>query len=172
MAKPIKKIPSKSVIDSQLVIRPLTGEIFKIRKDGGLKPAGNIDSQGHMQIKIDGSLYMVHRVIYFYHYGYCPDILDHIDRDKCNNSISNLRPATPTQNCQNSTIRKTSKSGVLGVTWYARYSKWRARITVNKRPLLIGYFDLKEDAAKARVKAEVKYFGEFSPSLGVTNGDN
>lgn len=171
MARPLKKIPSKEVLDSMLVINPLTGDIFKKCKDGEIRPTGSIDTQGHKQVNIGGSLFMAHRIIYFYHYGYCPDILDHIDRNKCNNSISNLRPATPTQNCQNSTLRKSSKSGVLGVTWYARYSKWRARITVNKRALLIGYFDSKEEAHKARVQAEVKYFGEFSPSQGVINGD-
>ena len=51
------------------------------------------------------------------------------------------------------------------MSWYKKYEKWRVRIQVNNKDILIGYFNDKEDAIKARKQAEIKYFGEFRNKL-------
>ena len=64
------------------------------------------------------------------------------------------------QNCK---LRTNNSSGITGVSWHKQKSKWRARIVVNGIEMLLGMYDKFEDAVKARLKAEQKYFGEFAP---------
>jgi hypothetical protein len=87
---------------------------------------------------------------------------DHIDRNPLNNRRSNLRKATHKENSRNQSKSIRNMSGVVGVGWYKRYNKWVAYIKTDKRKTL-GYFDNKDDAIRARLNAEVKYFGEFAP---------
>jgi len=73
---------------------------------------------------------------------------DHIDRNKLNNTRSNLRSVTHSQNCRN---RKTeNKSGYRGVDF--KQNKWRAVITINNKHKHIGYFNTKEEAHRAYLK--------------------
>jgi hypothetical protein len=88
---------------------------------------------------------------------------DHRNREPFDNRKVNLRDATYTQNSQNRSIGTNNTSGVVGVGWYQRCAQWRARITVNDTPILLGYFDNKIDAIRARLEAEKKYFKEFAP---------
>ena len=87
---------------------------------------------------------------------------DHIDRNPFNNRRSNLRPATHRENLRNQSKSNRNTSGVVGVGWYSKYNKWRAYITTDKRKT-IGYFFNKEDAIRARLEAEAKYYGDFAP---------
>jgi hypothetical protein len=59
-------------------------------------------------------------------------------------------------------LRSNNKSGVTGVIWHRRSSKWRAFIRINGKQIELGLFDRFEDAVVARKEAEEKYFGEFS----------
>lgn len=87
---------------------------------------------------------------------------DHIDRNPLNNRRDNLRKATHKENSRNQSKSTKNTSGVIGVGWYNRYNKWRAYIKIEKS-ITLGYFNNKEDAIRARLNAEVKYFGEFAP---------
>jgi len=88
---------------------------------------------------------------------------DHIDRNPLNNKKSNLRPATVEQNAKNISLYKNNKSGFIGVGWSKKHSKWRAYIKAENKHMHLGYFENKDDAIRARLNAEVKYFGEFAP---------
>lgn len=68
------------------------------------KPAGGHDVHGYAVCKIDGRFYKAHRIIYTMHYGTIPPtlVIDHIDRNKLNNKIDNLRAVTVHQNIRNS----------------------------------------------------------------------
>lgn len=88
---------------------------------------------------------------------------DHIDRNELNNCRSNLRLATVKENSRNGSLRSTNTSGIIGVGWRERYQKWQAQITVDYKNFHLGYFANKDDAIRARLNAEVKYFGEFAP---------
>ena len=78
--------------------------------------------------------------------------VDHIDNDKSNNNISNLRWATHTENGRNQTISKANKSGVKGVLWDKKTNKWKASITIDCILIYLGVFDNLKDAKRARIK--------------------
>jgi len=87
--------------------------------------------------------------------------IDHIDNDKTNNNISNLRFATHIENGRNSSISKKNTSGVKGVCFDKPRQKWRARIGINNKLIHIGYFDTLEDAKTARQNRANLEFGEY-----------
>jgi hypothetical protein len=88
--------------------------------------------------------------------------VDHIKHNKLDNRKSELRTVTKSQNMQNQSLSIANTSGVKGVSFYKKTSKWRAHIQLNKKFIHLGLFDNFEDAVKARKDAENKYFGEFS----------
>ena len=91
-------------------------------------------------------------------------VVDHIDRDKTNNRKSNLRLCTMKENCRNRSVLDSNKSGTPGVCWHKRDKKWQASITVNYKRIYLGSFVNKDEAIKARLEAEKKYYGSFSPN--------
>lgn len=131
------------------------------RKSGSV--AGSFESNGYLQIKIDGIQYMAHRIAWIYMYGCWPDgMLDHKDRNKINNRIENLRIATPQQNQQNHGLSSRNKSGVKGVCWHKERGKWLAQINIGRKNIHIGRFDDLELAELVSSEARAKYFGEFA----------
>jgi hypothetical protein len=88
--------------------------------------------------------------------------IDHIDRDKRNNTRENLRTATNQQNQANYKLSKANKSGYRGVFWSKATGKWQAQIVVNKKARYLGVFTEKEDAHEAYKEAARKVFGEFA----------
>lgn len=92
-------------------------------------------------------------------------VVDHINRNKCDNRKHNLRCCTSQKNSFNSSKRLTNKTGIIGVCWKTDKNKWKSYITLNGKQKHLGYFNDIEDAIKARLKAEAKYFGIFSPQM-------
>ena len=126
------------------------------RKKGSI--VGTIDKDGYVVTQLNKKSYKVHRIIYFMFYGSLPESIDHINHNRSDNRIENLRPASPKQNARNRGISDNSHSGVLGVFWRKRERVWEARVTSNQnKRICLGTFDLFEDAVKARVDAEEKY---------------
>lgn len=87
--------------------------------------------------------------------------IDHVNRDGLDCRRENLRLATHAQNMANRRLFKNNTSGVRGVSWHKAKGKWCARISVNGKRILLGYFDEIEDAKSTYEKAAVKHFGEF-----------
>lgn len=92
--------------------------------------------------------------------------VDHINGDKLDNRKSNLRVCTVQQNRFNSKLSSRNKSGKTGVYYARKEQKWVAQIKVNKKCKYLGSFSFFEDAAKVRIAAENKYFGEFAYKEG------
>ena len=92
--------------------------------------AGNIDTYGYLQTKINYKSYLNHRLIYLYHHGHLPEMIDHIDNDHTNNKIENLRPVTRSQNGQNRGLTVRNISGVKGVRWVESKKRWVVSIKV------------------------------------------
>ena len=88
--------------------------------------------------------------------------IDHKDRNPLNCLDNNLRFCTVSENNQNNTIRKDNKSGQKGVAWHKLMKKWQAKININGKRILLGFFDKIEDAARAYNVAAIKYHGEFA----------
>ncbi len=137
---------------------PEDGIIFsRLSKKGG-KP----DARGYKTCRIGGRLYKQHRVIYFLETGEQPEGIDHIDGNKLNNHISNLRAANQSENIANSKSRKNSTSKYKGVSKTKSGSNWIARIAKDGKQIWLGSFLNEKEAAKAYNEAAIKYFGEFA----------
>jgi hypothetical protein len=107
---------------------------------------------GYIAIRLDDVLYTAHRLAWLYVNGQWPaHQLDHINGNRGDNRISNLREATNAQNAQNRK-RKDNKSGFPGVR--KENHKWLAEIKVNYKPIRLGLFATPEDAHKAYLKAK------------------
>src|SRR5258706_9298731 len=129
------------------------GFIYKCHRSSkackGMVVFGTKETNGYKSIFIEGRKYLFHRMIFLWHHGYLPKYIDHIDRNKYNNKIENLRPTTISLNGANRKINKTSKSGYKGVHWNNFVQHWVASIKKNKKRIYIGRFNKKEDAARA-----------------------
>ena len=88
---------------------------------------------------------------------------DHHNRNKLDNRRLNLVRCTVQENSRNGSIRTTNTSGFIGVGQRKDTKRWAAGITVDAKKIHLGYFTNKYDAIKARLEAEVKYFGDFAP---------
>ena len=88
---------------------------------------------------------------------------DHADRNPLNNRKYNLRSATNVENSTNKRLTSRNKSGFVGVHYDNERNAWVAFVSINKKCVKIGRFRDKEDAIRARLEAEAKYYGEFAP---------
>lgn len=86
-------------------------------------------------------------------------VVDHIDGNTLNNTRANLRAVTQVENLRNAIKRTTNKSGYVGVVWHTQARKWNARIKVNYKAISLGLYDCKEEANRARLKAEKELWG-------------
>ena len=147
-----------------LAYSPDTGT-FTWRVDGRGKVqrvgvrAGTISEKGYIIICADRKNYRAHRLAWFDVHGFWPPHeIDHINRDKTDNRINNLRLATHAENCQNMPLRRDNKHGVAGITFHGdkRKKRWQAKIKANGVTKYLGYYHTIEEAKAARIREELK----------------
>jgi hypothetical protein len=127
--------------------------------------SGKANGGGYFQIGVDGRIYYAHRLAWLYVHGEWPVAsIDHVNCDRCDNRLANLRPATKAQNAANARKRTNNSSGFKGAYWNARRNKWMASIEADGHQRHLGYFDNPTDAHKAYVAAAERHFGEFARS--------
>ena len=118
---------------------------------------------GYIQANVNNKKIYLHRLIINANIN---EVVDHIDHNPLNNCKSNLRVCTQQQNIYNSSIPNTNTSGVKGVSWSKCCQKWHSYIGVNNKRINLGCFDNLADATKARLDAEIKYYGEYRNKEG------
>jgi len=119
--------------------------------------SGARQNKGYVQIMIDKENYLAHRLAWFYVYGKWPNNqIDHINRIKTDNKISNLRDVDNSKNQHNIGIRSHNSSGVTGVYQSSKSKKWVATIEVNNKKHCLGTYTSLHDAASARQAFEEK----------------
>ena len=107
-------------------------------------------SCGYKRLWFNGKLWLQHRLIYFITHGYLPKRLDHIDRNKLNNKIENLRPAAQSHNVVNSEIRSDNTTGYRGVVNHKLVKGWTAQgSTLDHKRKHLGTFTCKKEAGLA-----------------------
>ena len=129
------------------------------------KVAGSSHRQGYVIIRVKNRAYLAHRLAWLYVHGSFPIAgleIDHIDLDKKNNAISNLRLATRSQNMMNLVVSPHSKSGVKGVTFRKDLNKYASRIMANNKMVHLGHFRTIDEAREAYENAAKLYHGEYS----------
>ena len=111
--------------------------------------AGSLKHTGYRQVRINSKMYQEHRVVYVIHHGHIPNRLqiDHINGDRADNRIANLRLLTHTQNCQN-------KKSAKGFSYNKRLNKYSAQLKVKGKQIYLGMFDTKEQAKGAYLEAK------------------
>lgn len=151
-----------------LTYDPETGIFRWVKTLGSRARAGEIAGSkpttvGYGTIRIDGKLYYAHRLAWFFFYGEWPKHqVDHKNLKRVENPIENLREATMQQQRRNEGRRKNNTSGFKGVSWSKRRRKWEARIMVNYRSHVIGYFDTPLQAHTAWREKAAELHGEFA----------
>ena len=127
------------------------------------KPAGSFDRYGYRCIRIDRRDYRAHRLAWLHVYGAWPsDCLDHINGERSDNRIGNLREATNSENQHNRGKSSNNTSGFKGVTWHASESKWQAQIGINGKIKYLGKFTCKHAAHAAYCDAATQHHKEFA----------
>lgn len=142
--------------------------VFKNKTHRGLRArkgetAGALHSKGYITIAIDYSRYFGHRLAWFYVNGSWPKgNLDHIDKNKTNNAIRNLRLATDSQNQHNRGKCKSNTTGYKGVNYIESSNKYRAKICKGRKMYHLGCFDTAKEAGAAYAASAKKLHGKFA----------
>jgi hypothetical protein len=129
---------------------------------------GCLNKRGYYIFCFDGKYYTNHRVIFFMFTGQCPEVVDHIDTNRTNNKIDNLRPATHSQSACNTKRRSVNKTGIKGLSIvenkYGSY--WRLGVQINGKDVLNTMY--KKDKYTIEQVEEIiratreKYHGSFA----------
>lgn len=119
--------------------------------------------EGYVCTKIKRRTYKLHRLAWFYvHAEWPPDQVDHINGDRADNRIANLRLATQSQNRTNAAVNRDNRLGIRGVRRQANNHRYEARITHAGKQIFLGRFLTVEEAVAARTAAETRFHKEFA----------
>ena len=181
-----KNWPSCDQLNDLLHLDPATGRLFwKPREPRHFKESSKVSSldacrrwnagfsgkEALTSINVHGYragrvLYhslCAHTVIWAMTHGRWPEKeIDHINGDPLDNRPENLREATRSENEMNKLPGKRNSSGIKGVSWEKRRSKWRAQITANGEYKYLGSFGTRDEAESAYIAASIEMHGEFS----------
>lgn len=150
---------------------PGTGEFTRIacansrfsrRHQAGAK-VGSKGTNGYLRMNLDGRLYFAHRLAWLYVHGKWPEtVLDHINGDKADNRLANLRDVSETKNSLNvHAARRDSKTGVRGVS--PSRGRFAAFISCEGKRIPLGRYDTVEEASAAYEEAKRRLFPEVRP---------
>lgn len=120
--------------------------------------AGTINKYGYSTITFKGVKFLSHRLVYLLYYGYIPELIDHINGDKLDNRILNLRVCNKQENSCNAKISSMNTSGIKGVTWHKISNKWRVRLG----QIHLGLFTSLCDAKAVAENYRNEKHGEFA----------
>jgi len=131
-----------------------------VRKSGVI--AGSVNKRGYRIICVDHKLQKAHRLVFLYHHGYLPPQVDHINGDKDDNRIENLRAADNSKNMMNRKAMRNNTSGHKNVYWDKEFGKWAVKIRLNKKLHNLGRFNDMNEAVAAAHTGREKLHGEYA----------
>lgn len=117
---------------------------------------------GYRQVQVNNKTYFSHRVIFFLCHGYFPKLIDHINRDRNDNRIENLREASNYINACNSAIPSHNTSGHKGVSFNSSRNLWESYVIKNRVKKNLGCFATLEEAVKVTQNARKEYHGQYA----------
>lgn len=166
LCEPMKPLITHTELLRLLAYDPKTGvfteKTYRRKRKPGDAPGGK-SPQGYWYIGVAGRQYPAHRLAWFYVYGVWPtNQIDHVNNNRLDNRISNLRSVDRSTNLHNTTYTR-SKHGVRGVHLVSPSKRkrtkkhWRASICIAKKRVHLGQFYTFEEAVAARKAAEKQY---------------
>lgn len=176
-----RDLPSPELLRKLLRYEPETGKLFwRARSEdlfngnkhacrrwnsryAGKEAMTPVNEAGYKIGGIFNKSFRAHRVIWAMTTGRWPScFIDHVNGDRSDNRILNLREATTSQNAINSCIQSNNTSGLKGASWCKRTKKWQSYIAVGGKKYNLGYFDCREDAHEAYCHAAKKRHGDYA----------
>jgi len=142
--------------NGQLLWKRSTGRV------SAYSEAGAIGKRGYRHVRFMGKSYLAHRLIYLMIKNELPIQIDHIDGNKLNNRIENLRSSTQSENRMNAVRSTLNKSGVKGVCWSRSNRCWHVQVKKGKKNVYSGFFADLEFAELVSVEARNKHHGTFA----------
>ena len=125
-------------------------------------PAGALTSEGYIAFQINGAKIYAHRAVWLYVHGVWPEKeIDHINRNRADNRLVNLRQASRLNNSHNTGKHAKNTSGHKGVTWHPKNKKWQVQMSANNKTFYIGQFACLSDAVQARAIAGLFLHKDF-----------
>jgi hypothetical protein len=124
--------------------------------------AGCVNGEGYMVVGLNYRKFLVHRIAWALHGNAPVPLLDHVNGDKTDNRIENLRIGNPEMNMQNMRLRRDSTSGIKGVSWHKQSNRWTGQVWHRNKIYLAGSFTDKEECAAAVRKLREELHGEFA----------
>lgn len=152
-------------LKKRLCYDPKTGIFTRLVRCGnqaGGKVAGTPHKKGYISIGFSlagvKKIYLAHRLAWLYVFGEMPDgQIDHINGDKTDNRIENLRVVNHLENHKNTKLHSRNKSGLSGVWFHGQNKNWCAEIKVNNKKIGLGSHSGFFDACCARKSAERRF---------------
>jgi hypothetical protein len=142
------------------------GDLFwKVKPSRPVKigdKAGAFGAGDYLQVGINNKQYKLHRIIFVMHHGYLPEYIDHIDTNRTNNRIENLRACNRQENSHNSKTPVSNTSGMKHVRWRKQRQKWEVKLRMNKKSIYFGSYHDLELAELVAIEARNKYHGDFA----------
>ena len=150
---------------------PNSGDLIRRVNAAGNARAGDKvcrrNGNGYFRVTHNYKPYYVHRIIWLMVHGdWPPNEIDHVNQNRSDNRIENLRAVDHANNNHNQTLRNTNTSGIMGVNWSNQRNKWVVYIYTDARKKHLGYFIDFFEAVCARKSAENKF--NFHPNHGRT----
>lgn len=160
-----KPLPTVERLRELFSYEPETGNLkWLIRRKGvNADMVAGAPSHGYIVVRVDGVLYLAHRIIWKLVTGQEPlDQIDHEDLNRSNNRWSNLRPADNSKNMMNAGLSRSNTSGFKGVFWDGYAQKWRAKVKLNQVTHDFGRFHCFGKAVRAMCSGRAQLHGEFA----------
>jgi len=170
MGRPLGKIeplPTVERLREMLTLKPSEGVLRWAEKPANAhraswwnavfsgKEAGSDYHGGYVRVTLDRKHYLAHRLIWKMVTGCDPEQIDHINGNKSDNRIENLRNVSHGVNMKNKVLYKNSTSGIPGVNYHKRDDVWNAKVGIYGKQLHLGAFATKAEAIAARIAANV-----------------
>lgn len=124
--------------------------------------AGNVDCKGYWRLRLKGKDYLAHRVVYALFNGCMPEFIDHVDTNRKNNKINNLRSVNASQNQFNRKLNKNNRSGIKGIFRDEKRDEWVATIWKGSKIAFSGRFKSKKEASEALIINRRMLHGEYA----------
>jgi len=126
------------------------------------KRFGSLEPSGYRHGMFNKKMYREHQIIFALHYGVIPEYIDHIDGNRSNNQLSNLRSVTQKQNGMNAKLRIDNKTGHKGILFDSNRNKFRVEIVANKKKHYVGRYNTLEEAVNNMTAARTALHGEYT----------